>query len=92
MLRTIHELEHINFSDTLEQSIANALNDAYIDFIHESENPHQGLDFYLPEYDVFLEVKKFHSDRISRQMASRDNVIAVQGVKAVNFLISILKP
>lgn len=79
------------FSDYLEEMIANALHDANIEFVHESENKEIQLDFYLPQYDIYIEVKQFHADRIARQMASHDNVIAVQGIKSVKFLLLLLK-
>ena len=44
------------------------------------------LDFYLIDFDVYLEVKQFHSDRIAAQMARASNVIAVQGIDSLTFL------
>lgn len=49
------------------------------------------LDFHLTDRGVYIEVKQFHSDRISRQMASQKNVIAVQGEEAVRFLAELLE-
>lgn len=46
----------------------------------------ENLDFYLPKFDVHVEVKGGHSPRISKQVARSKNVIAVQGVKAVELL------
>ena len=83
-------MRKIHFSDFLESTIADALDNAKINFVHESENSGQILDFYLPNFDVYIEVKQFHSDRISKQMILRDNVIAVQGIKSVRFLEAIL--
>ncbi len=84
-------MRNISFSDHLEKKVAEALDGAGIDFVYEKENRTQILDFYLPQYDVYIEVKQYHSDRISKQMKLRDNVIAVQGIKAVNTIVSILK-
>lgn len=83
-MRTIH------FSDHLEKQIAQAFDEVGIEYIHESENGEQDLDFYLPFFDVYIEVKQFHADRIARQMSSKDNVIAVQGRKSVELLIVML--
>jgi hypothetical protein len=80
----------IHFTDHLETKVADALNHVGIEFIHESENAEQVLDFYLPFFDVFIEIKQFHSDRISKQMSSKENVIAVQGIKSVNLLVAVL--
>jgi len=78
-------------TDPLEQDIADALIYAGIEFKHELEGGTKNLDFYLPDYDVYLEIKGGHSDRITEQMSRDFNVIAVQGVKSVEFLCELLK-
>ena len=83
-------MRKIYFTDHLEEAIAKALDTVGIDYVHESENNKQVLDFYLPSFDVYLEVKQYHADRIARQMSTQDNVIAIQGIKSLNFLIIIL--
>mgnify|MGYP000246292980 CR=1 FL=1 len=83
-------MRKIHFADHLEKKIAAALDEVEIEFVHESESKEQVLDFYLPFFDVFIEIKQFHTDRISRQMSSKDNVIAVQGTKSVNLLVTML--
>jgi hypothetical protein len=50
----------------------------------------KAIDFHLADYGIAIEVKQFHSDRISDQMARHENIIAVQGVKAVEFLAALL--
>lgn len=84
-------MRKIHFSDHLEKQLAEALENSGIEYIHESEKGNQNLDFYLPYFDLYIEVKQYHSDRISKQMSSKDNVIAIQGIKSVNFLINVLK-
>lgn len=81
---------NIHYSDDLENSIGDLLEHCKIEFTHESECKEQKLDFYLPKYDVYIEVKQFHADRISRQMQSKNNVIAIQGRKSINLLKTIL--
>jgi len=83
-------MRQIHFADHLEKRVAQALDECGIEFVHESENKEQILDFYLPFFDVYIEVKQFHTDRIAKQMSSKDNVIAVQGAKAVELLHIIL--
>ena len=83
-MRTIH------FADDLEKTVADTLDEVGIEYVHESEDKEQCLDFYLPFFDVYLEIKKFHADRISNQMKSRDNVIAIQGAASVTLLKTIL--
>lgn len=69
-------------TDPMERIIADALDAA--------GEPYQvnalGLDFYLPCQDVYIEVKRMHSDRIADQMSRAPNVIAVQGEQAVRLL------
>lgn len=83
-------MRNIHFADHLEKKVAEALDEVGIEFVHESENKEQVLDFYLPFFDVYIEIKQFHTDRISKQMSSKDNVIAVQGTKSVNLLVIML--
>lgn len=83
-------MRKIHFADHLEKKVAEALDEVGIEFVHESENKEQVLDFYLPFFDVFIEIKQFHTDRISKQMSSKDNVIAIQGVKSVELLRAML--
>ncbi len=71
-----------NISDPIEQIIADGLTAADIAFVHESEGLIPRLDFYLPDKDIYIEVKQFHSERITRQMAQVRNVIAIQGREA----------
>lgn len=79
-------MRKIHFADDLEERICKLLNFMNVDFIHESENKEQGLDFYLPEHDVYIEVKKFNTDRVNNQLKSKDNIILLQGKKTIKFL------
>lgn len=80
----------MHYSDHLEKAVGECLTRKGITFIHESQDPDQDLDFYLPDYDVYIEVKQFHTDRISRQLASRDNVIVIQGRRSIEFLADLV--
>lgn len=79
------------YSDFLEESVGNTLQVADIRFIHESESASQTLDFYLPDHGVYIEVKQYYSDRTSRQLQTKDEVIVLQGKKSVAFFNSIVK-
>jgi hypothetical protein len=48
-----------------------------------------GLDFKVG--DIYIEVKQRHSPRISGQMARADNIIALQGAKAVDMFCKLLR-
>lgn len=85
-----YSMRKLHFSDHLESEVADTLENAGIDFIHESESKDQQLDFYLPNYDVYIEVKQYHSDRILKQLGSKDNVIVLQGKASISFLSHVL--
>lgn len=65
-------------TDPIEKIIDSALAQAGI---RRSESPSR-LDFYLPDYDVHIECKQFHTSRISEQTSRVENVIVIQGIKA----------
>lgn len=80
-------------SDPMEQAIAEALTRAGILFVHEEEHlSEHPLDFYLPDFETYIEVKQFHSDRIGAQMAKAPNIIAVQGREAVSVFCQMIAP
>jgi transcriptional regulator with XRE-family HTH domain len=78
--------------DPMERLIEDALLDAGVSFTREGQPGHQhALDFYLPDSDVFIEVKRFHSDRIAAQTARVPNVIVAQGKPAVEALAALIR-
>lgn len=85
----VKEMRHINFADELEQMVGEALYEAGIEFKHESDGAR--LDFYIPKFDCLIEVKKYHSKRISLQLAPHSDVILLMGKKAVNEFCNLLK-
>lgn len=80
----------IHYSCDLEVRVGEALSNAGIKFIHESQGLDIPLDFYLPEYKVYIEVKKFHSDRTCKQLQQSDNIVLIQGRQSILFLEFIL--
>lgn len=82
-----------HYADHLEELVGDSLTEARIDFEHESEGgraSEHGLDFYIPAADVFIEVKQYHSQRIAKQTARAENVIVLQGEKAVKLFATLL--
>lgn len=77
------------WSSDLERVIAEALDVAGVKY--EMGREPARLDFYLPDFDLYIEVKAFHSDRISEQMSRAKSVIAVQGTAAVHWLAARIK-
>lgn len=69
-------------SDPLERIVAVALNNAGIKYIMNVNR----LDFYLPEHNVYIEVKRAATDRIIEQCERVPNVIVVQGIVAAGWL------
>ena len=72
-------------SDPIEKIVASALDKRGLQYLCDGDGETYGLDFRLPDPDLCIEVKQFHSDRISEQMARTKNVIAIQGVEAAQW-------
>jgi hypothetical protein len=72
--------------DPMERVVASALDAAGEPWTHGQN----GLDFYLSDRDLYIEVKRMHSPRIADQMARAENVIAVQGLAAVTYFSGLL--
>ena len=75
----------------MERLIAEALQDAGEPYLHEVPTGNRAIDFYLPNRDIYIEVKRFHSDRLDAQMSVCENIIAVQGKPAVQMLARLLR-
>jgi hypothetical protein len=82
----------MNITDPIEKIIAQALTTAEIDFIHEGQPGaiKIDLDFYLPEFDIFIECKASHTDRVLKQLESRPNIILIQGMQAAKTFFKLL--
>lgn len=77
--------------DPCEFLIRNALAIAGYDFQENVKVDDRQIDFYIPDLDLYIEVKQYHSDRISSQMSKVQNIIAVQGLAACQQFAEILK-
>ena len=60
-----------------------------IEFIGDDYNEAK-LDFYLPAYDIYIEVCQFHTPRKIEQLSRHKNVILIQGIEAAKALVNIL--
>lgn len=76
--------------DPMEAMMRSALIDAGITFVEDEDNP-TSLDFYLPDADLHIEVKQFHTDRIAEQMSRAPNVLVAQGGAAVSWLAYLVR-
>ncbi len=72
-----------NITDPVEKIVAEALDAAGIDYLHEKDSKTDGLnlDFYIPDLYVYIECKAFSTDRTAAQIKDKQ-VILVQGMKA----------
>ena len=77
--------------DPVERVIQQFLIDAGIRYIMDGEGDKRslGLDFYLPEYDIHIEVKRSHTERTNRQMARVKNIIVIQGLPCAHAFVKI---
>lgn len=72
----------------VEKKMRALLDSRGIDFImpERSGSDPTNLDFYLPAFDFYIEVKQFHSDRIASQLATvpeRKSVLVLIGPDCV---------
>ncbi len=72
----------------LEVSIESVLTELNIRF--EREGLHR-LDFFLPDFNTYIEVKEYHTDRVNQQLKDHAEVILVQGKQAVETFCKLLK-
>lgn len=78
--------------DPMELIIEQALIDAGISYVTDQGGGSKTqLDFYLPDFDVAIEVKRFYTARTGEQMARAPNVIAAQGEAAIRFLAAAIR-
>lgn len=75
--------------DPVERAVRDALDAAGIHYRPGYQT--KELDFYLPDADVSIECKQFHSERIADQMSRHPNVIAIQGIGAATAFARMLK-
>ena len=77
-------------NDPMERIVEQALRDARISYVPDRD-VEAALDFFLPDFDVHIEVKRLHTDRVAVQMARAENVIVAQGEAAVHFLADAIR-
>lgn len=79
-------------SDPIEKIVAAGLTAAGIRFVHETESKDLtlALDFYLPDFCIFVECKQFWSGGLSDQMKRASNVIAIQGRSAAHAFVAMI--
>lgn len=76
--------------DPLEKLLANKLEELNIRFRRDEPTTHGTIEFYLPEYQIFIEVCQFYTDRKIKQLSDVKDVILIQGFSAVKAFIKLL--
>ena len=69
-------------TDPVEKVVAQALDSHSVEYTTEQHPDNLGLDFYLPDSRVHIEVKQFHTPRSQKQIERSDNVILIVGMGA----------
>lgn len=78
--------------DPMERIVEQALIDAGIDYeTDDGGGTESRLDFYLPAFDISIEVKRFYTARTGEQIARAPNVIVAQGERAIRFLAQAIR-
>lgn len=78
--------------DKLEQKISDILPESAIkDGTKGMHGVTRHLDFYVPERDVYIEVSAAYTPRKIEQLSRAENVIYIQGEKAVDFICDLIK-
>jgi hypothetical protein len=81
-------IKRMNYANHLEPIVEQALKDAGVKYNREGKS--NRLDFYLPEFDVYVEVKEYYTPRSDKQLADHENVILLQGKKSVEAFCKML--
>jgi hypothetical protein len=74
-------------SDPIERIVADGLTAAGIRW--ERGSPHL-LDFYIPDFGFYIEVKQFATERTFKQIEPYSNVVLIQGREAARALVRLL--
>ncbi len=83
-------MKNHRISDPVELEIARALDSIGVKWTND-EVIAKRLDFYLLDYDVYIECKAYHSQRILGQMGRVPNIIVVQGLSAAKCFAAMIK-
>lgn len=77
-------------TDPIEDIVERALLRAKLGFTKDGEGNTRGLDFHLTDFDIYIEVKQFHTDRVTEQMSRVSDVIVIQGRAAAEAFAKML--
>ena len=72
---------HRELVDPVERAVADALDASGVSYVTDPRET-RDLDFFLPDFDVYIECKQMFAERITKQMKTVDNIIVIQGLGA----------
>jgi hypothetical protein len=75
--------------DPMEESVERWLLANNIQF-RRGDDMKTRLDFFLPDFNVYIECKRFHTPRINDQMERAPDIIVIQGTASLRFLDSLI--
>lgn len=78
-------------TDPVEKIIAEGLSAAGIPFVHNSQGNTKGLDFYLPDFDIYIETA-IGPAQLDRSIGGAENIIVIQGMKAAITFLHLIEP
>lgn len=78
-------------NDPVEEFVACTLIHLGIDYKSNVKVGDRELDFYLPDYDIYIECKQFYTPRILDQMSEVENVIVVQGLETAHVMFNLAR-
>ena len=76
--------------DPIEGIVGSALSVRGVRYVCDGDGDTKALDFYLPDFGVYIEVKQFHTERVSEQMTRDPNIIVIQGRAAAEAFASLI--
>lgn len=75
-------------NDPVERAVEALLKDGGVKY--ERHNSAR-LDFYLPDFDIYIECKQFPTERIVEQLGRAECVVVIKGRRTVAALRDLIK-
>lgn len=75
--------------DPMEETVERWLTENGINY-RRADAMKTHLDFFLPDFNVYIECKRFHTPRIDDQLSRSTDIIIIQGTASLKFLDSLV--
>lgn len=82
--------EELQMRDPVEHIVEQALIEAKVRYTRNEGE--QRLDFFLPDFHVWIECKQFYTERVSNQLRGNASVILIQSIAAAHAFACMIKP